>query len=246
MDESGTSSDAPERWLPVVEYEGLYEVSDLGRVRSLRRWHAGSRVLKPGYDGSAAQVGLSREGRRRTFKVHILVARAFLGPCPDGQEVCHGPAGRRDNRLVNLSYGTHLKNNGEDKRRDGTLPVGVLNPRAILTDEIVRECRARAAAGEPCRALAREFGVGDTAMLRAVAGTTWRHVAQPQLPLAAPEPPLRRRGRPRTRPIHGHTGEAVMRNGSPRRQAEAPVAGAQVTPPTASGSRVPLRAAGSS
>jgi NUMOD4 motif/HNH endonuclease len=206
VNESVTPSDEPERWLPIADYEGLYEVSDLGRVRSLPRRHAGGRVLKPCYSGPVAKVNLSRDGRNWTFSIHVLVARAFLGPCPDGHEVCHGPAGRRDNRLVNLSYGTRLKNNSEDKRRDGTLPAGVRNGRARLTDEIVRECRRRAAAGESCRALALEFGVEDTAMLKAVAGTAWRHVAEPQLPSPDPEPPLRRRqGRPRVRPIPGHT-----------------------------------------
>ena len=136
-------------------------------------------MLKPGTSGPRAMVGLCRDGRSRTFAVHVLVARAFLGPCPDGQEVCHGPAGRRDNRLVNLSYGTPSKNNGEDKRRDGTLPVGVLNPRAILTEEIVRECRIRVAAGESRSALAREFDVSDTVIRKAVAGIAWRHVVQP-------------------------------------------------------------------
>jgi len=182
--------DEPERWLSIEGYEGMYEVSDLGRVRSLPRFHAGGRVLKPGYNGPVANVGLCRDGRSRSFRVHQLVMRAFVGPCPEGMEVCHGPAGRLDNRLVNLSYGTRLKNNGEDKRRDGTLPIGIRNASAVLTDEIVRECRTRAAAGETCRALAREFGVSDATIAEAVTGTAWPHIIQPP-PL--PELPLGRR-----------------------------------------------------
>jgi NUMOD4 motif/HNH endonuclease len=204
MEQLAMQFDEPERWLPIEGYEGMYEVSDLGRVRSLPRFHAGGRILKPGHAGPVANVGLSRDGRSRTYSVHTLVMRAFVGPCPEGHEVCHGPAGRRDNRLANLSYGTKSKNNGEDKRRDGTLLVGVLNPGAILTDEIVRECRTRAAAGESCSALAREFGVEGTAALKAVEGTTWVHVVEPQLLSPDPEPPRRRRGRPRVRPIYGH------------------------------------------
>jgi len=179
MEQLAMSFDEPERWLPVGGYEGLYEVSDLGRVRSLPRFHAGGRVLKPGTSGPRAMVGLCRDGRSRTFAVHILVARAFLGPCPDGMEVCHGPAGRLDNRLTNLSYGTKFKNNGEDKRRDGTLLIGIRNAGALLTDEVVRECRIRVAAGESRRALAREFDVSDTVIRKAVAGIAWRHVVQP-------------------------------------------------------------------
>jgi len=196
--------DEPERWLPIAGYEGMYEVSDLGRVRSLPRFHAGGRVLKPSYCGPVASVGLRRDGRSRTFSIHGLVARAFLGPCPEGMEVCHGPAGRRDNRLVNLSYGTKLKNNGEDKRRDGTAPIGIRNPNARLTDEIVRECRRRVAVGESCAALAREFGVEYTSMQNAVAGDAWRHVTTPQAASPGPQSAGRRKGRPRVRPIPGH------------------------------------------
>ena len=196
--------DEPERWLPVPDYEGMYEVSDFGRVRSLPRKYAGGRILKQSMSAGGLAVGLSRDGKGRTVRVHILVTRAFLGPCPEGQEVCHGPAGRLDNRLVNLSYGTHLKNCGEDMRRDGTIPAGVRNGRAILTDEIVLELRARVAAGESCRALAMELGVVDTSVMDAVAGTAWRHVAQPQPLPPAPGLSSRRRGRPRMRPIAGY------------------------------------------
>ena len=119
-----------ERWLPVVSYEGLYEVSDHGRVRSVDRFvnHARSgtlrlrgRILRPAVGGRhpRACVVLSRDGIERTKAVHALVARAFLGPCPAGQEVLHGPAGALVNRLDNLSYGTHSANI-HDKQRDGT------------------------------------------------------------------------------------------------------------------------------
>jgi len=185
-----------------IDFGTDYEVGSTGFVRNVKTGKvlAGT-INEDGY----VRVCLSGGGGHRSFYVQILVAEAFLGPRPDGMEVCHGPVGRYDNSVANLSYGTKSKNNGEDKRRDGTLPVGVLNPRAILTDEIVRECRARAAAGESCSALAREFGVSDRAMLEAVAGAAWQHVATPLLLSPDPEPVPRRRGRPRTRPIPGHT-----------------------------------------
>jgi hypothetical protein len=198
MNQSALPSDEPERWLPVVGYEGEYEVSDLGRVRSVDRTVRGDRgpqvrrgrVLAPGLGAGRGANGrsrggpylslcLCRDGKRRRFNVHTLVARAFLGPLPTGQEVCHGPGGALDNRLVNLSYGTHAKNTGEDKRRDGTLAVGVRAGGAKLTDEIVLECRERAAAGWPVVMLASEFGVTGSAMSNAIHGRTWRHVPMP-------------------------------------------------------------------
>lgn len=118
-----------ERWLPVPGYEGAYEVSDLGRVRSVdreilardgRRWKQRGKVLTPSPDGQGyVLVGLCREGQPALFRVHQLVAAAFHGPCPDGKEVCHGPNGKADNRPGNLRWGTRQENM-LDKRRDGT------------------------------------------------------------------------------------------------------------------------------
>lgn len=127
-----TVSDAmpEERWLPVVGYESSHKVSDLGRVRSLdrivhvtgqsprrRRGTVLTQHLSPstGY----FTVTLASAGETRTRAVHRLVAEAFLGPCPVGMEVLHGPRRGRDNHLDNLSYGTK-RANALDKRRDGT------------------------------------------------------------------------------------------------------------------------------
>lgn len=64
-------------------------------------------------------VALSEGGKRTTKQVHRLVAEAWIGPCPNGQEVCHGEGGQLDNSVSNLRYGTR-SDNGLDKRRDGT------------------------------------------------------------------------------------------------------------------------------
>lgn len=167
-----------ERWLPVVGYEGLYEVSDLGRVRGLDRWvesRPGRLRLIPGRLILAApsnqgylRVKLCRRGRQVKISVHRLVLEAFIGPCPAAQEARHGPGGKLDNRVSNLCWGTKAENMA-DQRRDGTLA-------AKLTDAIVRESRRRVAAGETMQVLADEFGVSRVAMSRAVRAIDWRHV----------------------------------------------------------------------
>lgn len=169
----------PERWLPVVGYEGLYLVSDLGRVRSLPRQTArGIRsgcLLRP-FPGRAGYlvVNLSRDGHGTRVFVHKLVAAAFIGECPPGQQVRHGPNGQRDNRASQLCYGTSAENH-RDRRRDGTAPIGEANGRATLTEADVRSIRAAWASGIPQTQLAARYGVG-TSTIHHVIHHTWKHI----------------------------------------------------------------------
>jgi hypothetical protein len=104
-----------EQWRAVPGYEGLYEVSDQGRVRSLDRLkpngntHKG-RVLKPWYWCGYAQIGLTKRGRSAKFGVHRLVMMTFVGPKPSGLVTRHLNGVCTDNRLVNLKYGTYSEN----------------------------------------------------------------------------------------------------------------------------------------
>lgn len=121
-----------EEWRPAVGFEGRYEVSDLGRVRSLlptsgtnggRRRGAPDGVLKPTPSGKYYTVSL---GRRNTRTVHTLVLEAFVGPCPEGLEACHNNGDHADNTLGNLRWDTRSEN-AKDKTRHGT------NPNALKT-----------------------------------------------------------------------------------------------------------------
>jgi len=110
-----------EEWRPVPEWDGLYEVSNLGRVRSLDRCvpygrygntKYRGRVLRPGWSTGYAHVNLVETGQgvRECYYVHDLVLAAFVGPKPEGVEVCYGPAGASDNSLTNLRYDTRSAN----------------------------------------------------------------------------------------------------------------------------------------
>lgn len=92
-----------ETWKPVVGYEGLYEVSDWGRVKSVGRGKERILKLTPNTLGYL-QVSLHKNGEQKTCKVHQLVMRAFVGECPDGYEVDHYDWDRKNNRLNNLRY----------------------------------------------------------------------------------------------------------------------------------------------
>ena len=179
--------DAPEpleEWRPVVGYEGYYEVSSLGRVHSLsKRAQTASAggilrqtlMGKPGH--MRLTVSFSVGGKRKNGPVHRLVAAAFLGPCPDGMEVAHGPGGPHDNRLGNLSYKTHQANIALDMRRDGTVRLGECHSTAKLTEDKVRAIRARYAAGERVADMVREYGASQVSLNKVIRRATWAHVA---------------------------------------------------------------------
>jgi len=179
-------SDATERWLPVVGYEGLYEVSDLGKVQSLDRdvrysngrlHHHRGKVLTPFPDQEGyPQVWLHRNGKVCVRRVHRLVGAAFLGELPEGMQTLHGPAGTAANGAEDIRYGTGLQNSA-DMVRDGTRLRGAQKPAAKLNEDIVRDCRRRhGAGGISYRHLAAEYGVAYPVMRRAIRRETWSHV----------------------------------------------------------------------
>lgn len=117
-----------ERWLPIPGYEGYYEVSDLGRVRSVPRIvpHAVAPLTIRGRimctcksRGGHLRVTLARGGKTVTRSVHALVLAAFVGPRPEGLEGCHGDGDPSNNRLSNLRWDT-TSNNHLDAVRHGT------------------------------------------------------------------------------------------------------------------------------
>jgi hypothetical protein len=114
-----------EQWRPVVDYEGLYEVSDQGRVRSVpgERWNGHAihffkgKILRPQSTSRYKHVALSRDGVVRCIKIHQLVAEAFLPACPGIQgrrrgcyHIDHINNDSYDNRAVNLQWLTHYQN----------------------------------------------------------------------------------------------------------------------------------------
>ncbi len=104
--------DIEEIWLPVRGYEGIYEVSNLGRVRqAVPRFHTGyKKIMKPSLTTKYVKITLSKRGKPKTFNIHVLVARSFLGEPPRGCEVNHKDTNKLNNRADNLEHITHKKN----------------------------------------------------------------------------------------------------------------------------------------
>jgi len=176
-----------EEWRPVVGYEGLYEVSSLGQVRSVarvvkrpngeQRPLKGS-LLKPGVHRQGYLfVILFKEGKRKYCTVHRLVAIAFLGQQPEGHVVCHGSKGIKCNEATNLSWGTYKQNSGPDRLRDGTDKRGEKHHNAKLNEMQVRVIRRLLESKSMTqKEIAAIFGVTQSTIGYIKKGKRWQHL----------------------------------------------------------------------
>jgi len=106
-----------EEWRPIVGYEGLYEVSDLGRIKSFAQCKDG-RIMKPSPNKDGyLNVNLCNKGKK-IFKVHRLVLQTFL-PIEENKEVNHKNHNKSDNRLCNLEWCSRSENCRFCKKREG-------------------------------------------------------------------------------------------------------------------------------
>lgn len=118
-----------EQWRDIPGWEGLYQVSDQGRVRSLDRqkeYRDGRTYFYPGriLKLRVNQTGYLRAGlydgdKTKDCYVHRLVMWAFVGECPKGMQVCHDDGDKKNNRLKNLRYASQ-SDNEYDKQKHGT------------------------------------------------------------------------------------------------------------------------------
>lgn len=125
------------QWKSVPGFDGHYEASDTGLIRSLDRMittvsRTGKpypqlrpgRILKPGKIGVSDHLHVVLEGRvDRT--VHALILETFVGPCPPGREALHRDDDPSNNNLSNLSWGTRSENSYDAIRNDRHFHAGL-------------------------------------------------------------------------------------------------------------------------
>lgn len=176
-----------EEWRAVTGYEGFYEVSSHGRVRSLdreiarqNRWGGMTvrldrgRMLAPKINKAGYPVvPLSREGTVWRVGVHIIVCTAFNGPRGNGMQVAHGDGDPSNARAANLRWATPHENSA-DKAIHGTALIGELNPRALVTPDQVREIRA--IRGMTQRAIASAYKISPSQVRNIQHGDSWKSV----------------------------------------------------------------------
>lgn len=100
-----------ETWKNVRGYEGLYQISDLGRVKSLKK------ILKPS-NSEYKRVNLYKNGKIKTYYIHRLVAEAFI-PNPENKpQINHKDENKYNNNVNNLEWCTHKENMNHGTKQD--------------------------------------------------------------------------------------------------------------------------------
>ena len=152
-----------EEWKDVHGYEGLYQVSNQGRVKRLPRNYSlnnnpaiyvPERILKPKHYHKCGHlaVTLCKNGKQINKTVHGLVLEAFVGQRPKGMDIRHLDSDPSNNKLDNLAYGTRAENCIDQSK------LGRCGSQK-LTIEDVKQIRSCLANGEPMKDIAIRYGV---------------------------------------------------------------------------------------
>lgn len=176
-----------EVWKTIPGYEGLYEISSHGKVKSVPHTRTIIRNGKPiqqawsgrmmttgASTGRYPKVNLSNNGKVTTHHIHSLVASTFLGQRPPELQTCHGD-GKSDNpNLSNLRYDTP-SGNCADRVTHGTALIGETHPRAKLTEDKVRAIREDLKTMMQ-KDVSEKHGVPNATVGAISRRRTWKHV----------------------------------------------------------------------
>lgn len=156
-----------EKWRPVPNYEGVYWVSNMGRVKSTKT------ILSQYTKGIYCTVGLYKEGKGRTVNVHSLVAGAFLGTVRKGYCVNHIDGDPKNNRLSNLeivTYGENLRHAYIICRRSKS---GERHHANKIGNDELRKIRKLLSLGATQESIGKMFGIHQSTVSDIKTGRTW-------------------------------------------------------------------------
>lgn len=176
-----------EHFLPIPGYEGMYEVSNLGRVRSLDRVitmirggaplqrAAYGRIIRPfATNHGYLSVKLNKPGHRSAHRINRLVLNAFVGPRPD-MVSNHINAIPTDNRLCNLEWVTLKENRMHFINNFRTVEkMGVYNKLSV--DQVKEILRLRKDERLTILAISLMFGISRSQIQRIVTGQQWQQI----------------------------------------------------------------------
>ncbi len=160
-------------WRPIPGYEGLYEISALGVVKSLAREGTRGRFLYNNTEPSGTRykyVFLCKDGVPKRYRVHTLVLMAFVGPRPKGKVARHLDSNPANNSIINLSWGTPKENMADERARG----FGPLRNFKFTAEDIIRIRRLRGKMRQID--IASDYDVSLGAIRNIHQGKTWRHI----------------------------------------------------------------------
>lgn len=173
-----------ETWLPVMGYEGLYEVSNMGNFRSLDRIvphnegkllrkMKGKILVKTKDKLGRNYINFSKNGKTNKVRAHLIVAKHFIGPNPNRLDVCHNDGDNSNNCVTNLRYDTH-KSNMEDMANHGRSQRGEKNYNTVATTEQVLKIRKLRKEGLFYKDICIQVGLSFDLVAKVCQGRTWK------------------------------------------------------------------------
>lgn len=176
-----------EEWKDIINYEGIYQASTHGRIRSLDRYircgksserYLEGRILrqfksKKGY----LELGLYKDSKHKTHKVHRLVLTAFDRPPKTGEECNHKDGNKSNNHIENLEWCTHIQNMRHKDNIIGKHNRGERHGRHEITEQGVRDARDLLKEGKlNQKQIAEIFNVSQGIISCIKSGRTWGHI----------------------------------------------------------------------
>lgn len=182
-----------EEWRPIVGFEGFYEVSNAGRIRSVdhllesktdsigRKMPAksikGRMISQRLHQFGYFVVTLSKNGNRYTRTVHKLVAEAFFGVRKSGDVVRHLDGNPQNNNVSNLAYGSQ-KQNMQDAIKHGTVERGEQRYNAKLSNDDILKMKSDIANGMRSVDVSKKYGVSQIYVCKVINNTRWKSIGE--------------------------------------------------------------------
>lgn len=179
-----------EIWEDIIGYEGLYMVSNLGRVKALERkvsiankkspyktQQLTEHIKKPTLSRGYLRLGLCKNGKIHRFQVHRLVALSFILNPENKSQVNHINGIKTDNRVVNLEWATQSENMKHAFEIGLQELKGEKHPMHKTTEKVVREMRSKFVPNVyTINMLAEEYGLSMYCVRDIVYNQRWKHI----------------------------------------------------------------------